>query len=217
MSVFAEKDVTCPACGVTERRNIAKSIHGPRVPAVVDAIRSRSFQVFNCGSCEAQYDVAHPCTYVDFDKKHYVALFPSSSVTTATFQQAMVDLAPDAVRQQSAGFTVRCVFGLDGFGDKIACLTEGLDDVALEICKLDLLRFRGLRAGLAYRPRLIGVDGDTLQLRVWTPNKPEPVTTTIERATVHQVATHPDWAAARDALAEGPWVDVGRVMMGAAR
>lgn len=225
MSIFRDRGVTCPNCGHHETHKIAQSIHGPRVPKKVQAILERRFQVFQCGECPARFDVAHPLTYFDWGRQHWVAMYPSEfenrwpaldKNTLESFEGAMLEHAPSVMKAAAPEFIVRTVFGLDALGEKLWALREGLDDVALEVLKLDLLRQSpALSFNPAARPRLWDVRGDALRIRVWPIGNLEPMMVMLERGALDAVTGRTEWADARRMLSEGTYVDLGRVMIGA--
>jgi uncharacterized C2H2 Zn-finger protein len=57
VSTFAQIDVTCPSCESVAKQTVAHSIHGPRLPDVVEAIIDGSFQRVQCPSCDSVFQM----------------------------------------------------------------------------------------------------------------------------------------------------------------
>ncbi len=226
MSTFVERTLTCPDCGAVEERMVAESLHGPRVPEVVEAIRSRSFQHFTCGSCESIYKSEGPFVYLDFDVGFWVMVFPSAwenawraleAQTYQTFRTNMYDYAPRIARRMAEGVTVRTVFGLDALTEKLLCSENGLDDRVLECWKLDLLRNNNanLTFETSRRPRLTGVSAFSVAVEVPSGAADTPPSTwNVLRETLDRLERRrSDWSELIETFGEGSYVDLGRIMI----
>src|SRR4051794_23917080 len=173
MSVFRERQFDCPSCGHVNSETVAASLHGPRVPEVVDAILAGTFQVFACARCGLSYRADGPVIYTDFDEKHWIGEFPASDeVAWATleqhsmdsFRRAMIDFAPAFLRADAAGFVIRTVFGLPALAEKIVLLRNGWDDRVVEAMKLRLVLESGAVLHPASRPVVVEADGERLSI-----------------------------------------------------
>ncbi len=215
MSVFRDRAVACPRCGAVEERTLAVSLNAPRVPHVREAILDGRFQSFTCARCGGRFVVDGPLVWLDFPNKRWLMVFPSrweeawrslEDDPAASHREAMVEHAPPMVQAQSAGYTIRAVFGFAQLRDKLRALEAGLDDAALEALKLELMRsLPGLALHPAARLELVAA-GDPLLLAV--ADQPE---RRVEVARARLDAAAPSL---RAALAEGPYVDVGRILIG---
>jgi hypothetical protein len=226
MSVFSQRALDCPACGHVNVETVALSLHGPRVPEVVDRIRQGTFQLLTCAGCGVAYRADGPVMYVDFDQRHWIGEFPRSwedrwaSVELQpldSFRRAMIDLAPAFLRNEAGGFAIRAVFGLDALAEKIVLLEAGLDDCAVEAVKLQVALRAGAVLHPAFRPRVASTDGTSLDLVVWRrPARAEAPERAVVRLGVDQVTSIRDdatWAPVIAQLSVGPYVDMGRLML----
>jgi len=220
MSVFQERVVRCPRCSAAVHCTVAVSLNGPRVPAVVAAIRAGTFQRVACPECGAAVIADGPLMYTDFAQRHWVGVFPRpwegswrvlEHQPGESFRRAMVDHAAPVARGMADGFTVRTAFGLPALAEKLACWDAGLDDRVLEVLKLDLFRPPvSLPLSLDGRPRLVAVEGDGQVLALAAPDG----VVRIDRAAYEEVASNPHrFAATLDAVAAGPYVDTGRILL----
>jgi hypothetical protein len=226
MSIFRDFQIPCPGCGVVATRSLAVSVSAARTPQAKQAILDGKFQSFRCEQCGKEYVADGPFIYIDFERFQWIGVYPRGweeswrsveSEARDSWQRSMVDSAPKMMQQLAGRFVVRALFGLHALRDKLVCLDAGLDDHVLEVLKLDLMRATaGLTLHPAARPRLRAVDEAQLVFDV-------PVETAagvadrrleVERARYDRIAQHRDeWATAFDALGDGSYVDVGRMMM----
>jgi len=218
MSVFRERQFDCPSCGHVNAETVAASLHGPRVPEVVDAILAGTFQVFACARCGLSYRADGPVIYTDFDEKHWIGEFPASDeVAWATleqhsmdsFRRAMIDFAPAFLRADAAGFAIRTVFGLPALAEKILLLRNGWDDRVVEAMKLRLVLESGAVLHPASRPVVVEADGERLSIALPSENG----ALVVARAEADAFAADPAWREALAAMARGPYVDLGRLML----
>jgi CpXC protein len=218
MSVFREHQFDCPSCGHVNTETVAASLHGPRVPEVVEAILAGTFQVFACARCGLSYRADGPVIYTDFDEKHWIGEFPASDeVAWATleqhpmdsFRRAMIDFAPAFLRADAAGFTIRTVFGLPALAEKILLLRNGWDDRVVEAMKLRLVLESGTVLHPASRPAVVEADAERLSIAM-----PGGIgALTVTRADADAFAADPAWREGLAAMARGPYVDLGRLML----
>ena len=219
MSTFVPRTCRCPACGHAEERRIAVSLSGVLRPDVVEEITHDRFQDFACEGCGQRYVVDDPLIYIDFARKHWVACLPArGEVGWHRYEQEswhawelnMLRNAPPMVRQQAGGFTIRTVFGLAALRDKLVALRAGLDDRWLEVLKLALMREQGVLS-IAHRPRLRVVEADRLRLTV----RSRAMELIVPRSRYEALLLSPlGWISALEAVSRGPYVDVGRLLIG---
>ena len=214
MSTFATRRCTCPRCGASEERSLAVTLDGSDQ---AEAILSDRFQSFSCG-CGASYVVDDPFVLVDFERGHWIAALPARNEAAwrrfeheshQLWQLHVVRSAPPIVREMGARMTIRTTFGLAGLRDKLVALRSGLDDVALELLKLDLMRSElGLAPSL--RPRLAAVEADRLLFTV----RGRTEHLAVPRERLDDIALDPlEWAVAHESVSRGPYVDVGRLLI----
>lgn len=219
MSVYQGRKLVCPACGSVMHRDVCVSLNGNRVPAVVDEIRAGRFQRFPCDGCGQVVVADGPLIYTDFDRKHWVGCFPRTVEAAwrvlehqpaESFRRAMIDHAAPVIRAEADGYLVRTVFGLPALAEKILIWDHGLDDMVVEVVKLEVLRAPdGPSFDLAHRPRFLTVEGGALLLALDGDERVR-----VPRGWYDAVAGGLlRYAATLDAVAAGPYVDIGRATL----
>ena len=230
MSTFVDRNIPCPSCSFVQVRSVAKSLNGPRVPEVVDEILAARFQRYACDECGTSYTVDLPLVFLDFDARIWIGMFPLAwelrwaeleDQPRESWSKNMIDHAPPIVRSMSEGFRIRAVFGLDALREKLLCFHAGLDDAYLELLKLDLMRStEGLLFHPGHRPSLIEVDDEGLVFAIDGMSEsgaPRPGRLEVPRARLEGMRMDPAaWEPALRKVKQGPYVDVGRIMLGGA-
>jgi hypothetical protein len=135
-----------------------------------------------------------------------------------TFAQSFGDRATPEAQKIGDDLSMRVTFGWPALREKIVANDLGLDDVALECMKTDLIR-RLDNAPMApgIDLRLTGMDEDRLVL-MWTNAMTEQglEQVALGRGLYDNIVENPEgWAPVRDALTQGPFVDMARLYMGA--
>lgn len=218
--------LVCPACGARNIETVALSLHGPRVPAVVEAIKAGTFQCFSCAGCGAAYRADGPVIYVDFEHKRWIGAFPAAMEASwarleqqpiDSFRRSLIDLAPAFLRNEADGFTVRSVFGLEALAEKILLLEAGLDDRAVEAAKLATVLRAGAVLAPGHRPRVVRADAASVTFVLWsTPASGGPAEqgqATVGIDELGRIAVDPGWAGLLAELGTGPYVDLGRLLL----
>jgi len=226
MSIFRERQIACSECGHVNTETVALSLHGPRVPELVERIRNGTFQVFRCAGCGLEYQADGPLIYVDFEEKYWLGEFPRSYETAwaslehqplDSFRRAMIDMAPTIVTSAASGFRIRTVFGLDALAEKLLVLEAGHDDRAVEMAKLQIVLEAGAVLHPRYRVRATTVTAEGLRVRAWRRTRdeatPEPVALEVTPDRIERVLTDPDWAPVMAELSVGPYVDLRRLIL----
>jgi len=227
MSTFENMPITCGHCGGAETHEVAKSINGPRAPEVVEAILSGTFQRFTCTHCEQPYVVEHPLVFIDFDASVWIYMYPREwearwatlEVESRTsWRTNMIDNAPPIVREASGGFRLRTVFGLRGLQDKLICFESGLDDVTLELLKLDLLRSTpGLIMHPECRPALMAATAEEIVFQSVAregDTQTKMVRMSVPRSRYEAIREDPvAWSAVHRRVSAGNYIDLGRIML----
>lgn len=225
MSVFRPEFMRCPECGHDNEETVAVSLHGPRVPEVVDAIVDGTFQCFDCRGCGLPYRADGPILYIDFERKHWIGEMPIAmerdwalleQQPLDVFRQSLLDLAPAFLRSEADGFSVRAVFGLEALAEKILLLTAGLDDHSIEIAKFATILQTGALLSPTWRSRVVRVADGRVTLIVWHADRDGPPTSEhvdVPFDEIDRIGAHPDWRRLRGELSIGPYVDIGRTMM----
>lgn len=222
MSTFVERDIACPHCGKSSRRNVAESLNLGRSPHLAEPILDGSFQTFRCESCNQQVVIDHPMMVIDFDRRWWLAHYPRAweqsweageRHSDATYQDTMVTYAPPIVAELREGLQRRVVYGLDALREKLVAWGAGLDDRWLELVKLDAWR---AEPRLAFRPdarpRLFAANDATLDF--WATSV-EGTAKVLRVERVRYEATRETADVTRRAfvaaLSEGSYVDLARI------
>ena len=226
MSTFIQRNVACPHCDHTTIRTVAESLNGPRVPEIQGDLLAGTFQVFTCAHCRQTYSYDGPLVYVDFDAGHWIAHFPLAwerewqryeADADANYRHTMEEDAPALTESLARNLQRRTVFGLEALREKLLVMRAGLDDVALEVLKFDLLvHVEGLTLDAAQRPRLVGATDDELHFhaRPLIDGANPDLVVHVPRARYDEIRGDERWSAMREALSEGRYVDMGRVFFG---
>ena len=219
MSVYQERELACPACGEVNRRSVCVSLNGGRVPAVIDEVRAGRFQRFPCDGCGQEMVADGPLIYTDFERRHWVGCFPRTwedawrvleHQPAASFQRAMIDHAAPIVRADADGYRIRTVFGLPALAEKILLWDDDLDDIVVEVLKLELLRSPdGPAPSIDERPRYLGTADGRLRFA-----SAEDEVVRVPTAWYEDLAGRlADYRAVIDLIASGPYVDTGRALL----
>lgn len=183
MSVFLPQVVRCGACGESSERAIAVSVNGGRAPNLRAEILAGTFQRFECPSCGEPTPVDPRFTYVDFGAGQFIGVYPAragvewkrlEAETLALYDRNLGAHAPPAARAVAPELDVRVVFGLAALREKLVVFEAGLDDVAVELVKLDLVR---CQPGLVFHPgadiRLVAVEEPWLRFHASVKHRPD--------------------------------------------
>jgi hypothetical protein len=228
VSVYENRVLTCPQCKHETTQSVAVSLNGARAAVQRQQILDGTFQRFTCEQCGGRFLADGPLIYIDFDNKLWIAVFPTAWETRwweredeprAVFERYMIEHCPPLVREWAPGFTIRAVFGIERLREKLVADAAGIDDRVLEAYKLDLLRGMGeYQLAAAARPRLREVDATTAVFHVPRPElgmADRQAIVRVPRAEIDRVAAlgEEDWADTIAALSEGPYVDLGRIVI----
>jgi hypothetical protein len=224
MSVFEKTTVTCPACGSTVTVDLVHSVNAVRRPDLRTAILDRSFQRTACPSCSSQFRVEPMFTYLDTGRKQFIAAMPASALPTWQEAEARAQASFDkafgkgsGAGSLAVGMQARCTFGWLGLNEKLIALEHGIDDVALEMAKLATLRAVGnVKLGVDREFRLVGATADAIGLG-WLHTRSEEIDEeySVPRQILKDIEAAPEsWAALRDDVSGGMFVDYRRALFG---
>lgn len=125
-----------------------KSLKASRHLGLREQVLQRQLHRFDCPSCQRRLIVDSDFFWFDFHRKQFIGVFPSGmrseaerceSVLASTFAFTMKQQAPRMIQEYSRGFLVRTVFGVEELREKIVIHDAGLDDVVVEMVKIELL------------------------------------------------------------------------------
>ena len=229
MSLFHPINVKCPFCDELVTVSAVGSVNADRRPDFRDAILDNNFQDTTCGSCKESFRLQPKFNYLDAGRGQWIAAMPGPDFerfltiedeVTALFAKSYGKKAPAAAQDVGKGLAVRLTFGWPAIREKILARAHDMDDVSLEIMKLDLLRklpSAPLAPGIELR--LVDVTDDELVF-VWLK--------TLNEEPLEQFATPKGWysgivdapapwKAVRARLVDGPFVDMQKLYMGDGR
>ena len=225
MSVFRDTTVTCPACGADVPFRAVHSVNADRRPDLRAAILGETFQRQPCPACAHVFRLAPDLNYLDVGRGQWFAAHPIADVDRwpeieardrAAFDRAYGPAAPPPARAIGSGLRPRITFGWAGLREKILAAEHEFDDVTLELLKIAIVR------GLDDAPlrddtelRLVSVDGPKLTL-AWIELLSEQVAEVLEVPWEVFAEIDTDtaaWAALREQLSAGLYVDMNRLLV----
>lgn len=228
MSLFQPVNLVCPNCKSLVVMDAVGSINADRRPDFRDAILADRFQDTTCGSCGRGFRLQPDFNYLDAGRRQWIACLPAARLADFRTAEAEVRVlydqsygrnAPAAARVVGDTLDVRLTFGWPALREKLLARQEGLDDVTLELLKLDIVRNSPrVPFGAGSELRLVAVPDGSLAF-VWLDSSTEKGGDEViaERARYEGIAADPAWTALRGRLTEGPFVDVQRLYMAADR
>ena len=226
MSLFTPTNVTCPACSAAIAMDAVGSVNADRRPDLRDDILSGDFQRETCPSCGAEFRLAPEFTYLDIGQGLWIAAFPypelarwSEAVGAAedTFATAYGASSGPVAQEIGEGLAQRVVFGWPALREKIAVLESGLDDTALELAKLAILRGGGSAGfGDGIELRFLGFDDDEMVF-AWISGMDEEVKErlALPRALYDDIAADQSpWGPLADQVGAAPLIDMQKLIYG---
>ncbi|MEM6371453.1 MAG: CpXC domain-containing protein [Pseudomonadota bacterium] len=229
MSLFHPLTVKCPNCEAEVTVEAVGSVNADRRPDFRDAILEDAFQDTTCGACETSFRLQPEFNYLDAGRGQWIAAMPApdlprylelEDVVTDLFERSYGAKAPRAARDVGDKLAVRLTFGWPGIREKLLVGTHGLDDVVLEMMKLDLLRtLPSAPLGPGVELRLVDVTDENLGF-CWIRSDTEEGMEqfTCPRAWYDGIAANTDgWDSMRAQLTNGSFVDMQKLYMGAGR
>lgn len=226
MSRLHSETFACRQCGATLEMGIVASINADRRPDLRQAVLDDRYQRGTCEACGTAFRLDPDLTYLDAGRGQWLLVRPAEhldewplteALARQAFDRGYGEQAPPEAREMGAGMRPRLVFGWAAFREKLLCAEHGLDDVALELTKLAVMRsVDDMPLADDIELRLAAVTPEALTL-AWTMSGGDLTVETIAvpREVYDEIAadTGPAWAEARDALAGGPFVDVNRILI----
>lgn len=228
MSIFVPVSVACPACQAQVEFRLGHSVNADRRPDLRDEILDRSFQRATCEKCSEVFRMDPEITYFDSARKQWILAQSVSNLTNwrayetqaeATVERTYGPNSAFAAQALGQRLSVRVVFGWAALREKLLCRQHELDDVTLELLKVMVLR------SLDQQPfsddvelRLVEVKEHELAL-AWMDPRTEAVQQLLDVPKdlyAGIVADAASWAALRDEISAGPFVDMNRLLLPAA-
>ena len=230
MSLFHPTNVYCPSCNALVSMDAVGSVNADRRPDLREAILDNTFQEATCSECGASFRLQPEFNYLDVEHGHWIAGLPASKMpdylevedeARSLFEASYGAGAPQSARDVGDGLDMRVTFGWPAIREKLLIRKLNLDDLVLETLKLDLLRRlpeAPLEPGVELRLRGLGEDGG-LEF-VWIRSDTEEVLGAfVAPRELYQAVEENEtgWAQVRGELANGPFIDMQKLYMGAGR
>ena len=229
MSLFRETTLTCPQCDHPIPFLESDSVNVDRNPDPRDAIIDGSFQLVACPSCENAVRLEPQFNYLDTADGLWIAGFPGRMMAdylaledtiTDVFSNAYGAGAQSAAQRIGDTLTARLTFGWPALREKLVLAQAGLDDVIVEMLKLDLLRrLPKASMGPGMELRVLAANETSLSFG-WILTNQELVAQefSVMRPLYAAIVDNPEgWASIRAQLTDGPFVDMQKLYMGDGR
>lgn len=224
MSIFHVVQAVCSHCGTHNEAERTASVNADRRPDLRQEILDGTFQRETCTKCSTVLRLRPHLVYLDIGREQWVMVEPADSIehwqqieadAHKTWDRAFGSGATPQGREMGQTMQVRLVFGWTALREKLLCRELGLDDVIIEMLKLDLLRDMG-DAPIADQTelRLRGGNAETLQFD-WLELASERAIEGVEvpRADYDEIVADPDeWAELRARFDGALLVDWRRLM-----
>ncbi|MFT7137438.1 MAG: hypothetical protein ACI80I_003452 [Akkermansiaceae bacterium] len=229
MSLFEPTAVKCPCCDQIVTVSAVGSVNADRRPDYRDAVLNNSFQEFNCDACKETFRLQPMFNYLDVGRAQWIAAMPADGFpnyleaedeVAALFATSYGAKSPEAAQVIGRNLKVRLTFGWPAVREKILAREHNIDDIALELMKLDLLR------ELPSAPLSVGVELRLLDVAeadmifAWLKTEDEE---TLEMfgaplGWYQAIANDLDaWSAVGAKLTDGPFVDMQKIYFGDGR
>ncbi|KHA50859.1 CpXC domain-containing protein [Sulfitobacter geojensis] len=229
MSLFETTSIQCPVCDTITNFQAAGSVNADRRPDLREAILDNTFQNVTCPSCNEAMRLEPVVNYLDVELGLWLAAYPPRQIgdylkledeVQALFDESYGSASSASAQDVGAGLQPRLTFGWPATREKLFLRMEGLDDVVIEMLKLDLLRRlpeAPLRPGVELR--VTSVTETTLGF-VWIETASEEILQAFEcnKALLAEIEGNLDaWAEVRSGLTQGLFVDMQKMYLGEGR
>jgi hypothetical protein len=225
MSVFHKHNVTCPHCATEVELDVNFSVNADRRPDYRQAILDGSFQVLACPACAASFRVEPELSYLDMGRHQWILVKPARELDQWEDLERMAEVIFEAnygpgaakiAQELGAALNVRVTFGWPALREKILLQELGIDETALELLKLALLRSdEAPPISDSLELRLWDRVGDSLRL-AWVDADSGEIAEGLElpaEALSAYQPVPPAWAEVAARLTAGPYRDLQRLMV----
>lgn len=142
MSVYHPRTVRC-TCGTSFKHALLESANVERTPAIRDAVLDGTLHRVHCPACGQRVVAEVKFYFADPKRKKLFLVNPSSerfrSRADSDELQRGLKAFPASV-MDATNAELRVVYGLDELREKLICQDSGLDDRAVELAKLCIVR-----------------------------------------------------------------------------
>ncbi|MGM9485106.1 CpXC domain-containing protein [Roseateles sp. NT4] len=226
MSRLYSQSFSCGGCGAALEMGIVASINADRRPDLRQAVLDDSYQRGRCEACGKDFRVQPDLTYVDAGRGQWILVrpaerlaewAPTEELAQQAFERGYGEEAAVDARELGAAMQSRLAFGWAAFREKLLCAEHGLDDVALELTKLAVMRaVEDMPLGDDMELRLTAATTDALEL-TWALSGGDLALESIAvpRKLYDEIAKDKGkgWVEARAELSGGAYVDVNRILV----
>ncbi len=225
MSLFTNTGITCQECEHVYTIQAVGSVNADRRPDLRDVILDDTFQENTCPNCGFTFRLEPLFNYLDVGRGEWIMSMPGRQIldygaieaeARTLFDDTYGANATGAAREIGDDLNPRLTFGWPAVREKILIDELGLDDVVVEMVKMDLIRRMEeapMRPGIECR--LIAMDEDRMQFRWLNTEDEEAVMGVSVGKELYDVisADNEGWAEIRAMLTAGPFVDMQRTYM----
>jgi hypothetical protein len=229
MSLFRPASVKCPNCEHPVLMEAVGSVNADRRPDLRQSIINSSFQDVTCGECKTVFRLEPTFNFLDVGRSQWIAAMPARQLpdfleieaeVQKLFEDSYGATAPRPAQEIGKGLDLRLTFGWPALREKLLLKDLGLDDVLLEMMKLDLMRRlpqAPFESGVEMR--VTGREDDTLSLSWIRADTEETLSgITLSIALYRNIEANAEaWAPVRASLVAGPFVDMQRTYLGEGR
>lgn len=129
MSLSSTSFAVCPHCGKRFEITTYRSINTSLDPSLKEKVRDGSLFVWTCPECGQNNLAKYECLYHDPDRKLMVWLIPGGELPETQMQSILYHTGA------MGDYTLRRVKDVTSLMEKLTIFDNGLDDVAVEMCK----------------------------------------------------------------------------------
>ena len=227
MSIFETVSLPCPSCGTEVEFEAVNSVNADRRPDLREAIMEGTFQQKPCGNCESKFRLQPKLIYQDVARSQWFLVYPADEMqrwqqcedeAQSTFDRTFGADAPESAKAIGEGLHIRVVFGWAGLREKLAAADAQLEDRELELTKIATLGGLGsVPMSAESELRYSHADAENLVL-AWVDSVSDSLIEAIgvPREIYDDVVASADWKPLREALSQGSFVDLRRMVFGLA-
>jgi len=229
MSLFIPINLVCPKCKEAIVMDAVGSVNADRRPDFREDILQDRFQNVTCKSCDDTFRLQPKFNYLDAGRRQWIAALPSAQMldwieaeaeVADLFEQSYGKNAPEAAQDVGSDLDVRVTFGWPAIREKILARQSELDDVVLELLKLDLIRaVDSAPISTGVEIRMVGAGDDFLTF-VWLDGPTEEPLQEIHVPIEHYQAILDNmepWKKIHSRIEDGAFVDIQKLYMGEGR
>ncbi len=229
MSLFSTTQLTCPKCNQEISFEEVGSINADRRPDLREGILDGTLQNHVCSNCAETFVLEPDLNYMDAGRGQWIATYPTYRVLdhleaademTELFNKSFGEGAGKAEQELGKSLVGRVVFGWPAMREKLLIRELELDDIVVELMKLDFLR-DGADVPFDAQPELRLVDVDvSIMVFCWFGEGVDDAQRILELEVDRYqdiVANIDQWKAVADELTDSPFVDIKKLYLGAGR